>query len=75
MYKRLCWNGEFTDDTLDTFGGFGVYKINNLQNLMQFICEYGFEHHVAVNIGQVSDAISEALNKISWMGYLSKYLN
>lgn len=60
-------DGEFTDDTLDTFGGFGVYKINNLQNLMQFICEYGFEHHVAVNIGQVSDAISEALNKyLGW---------
>jgi L-fucose isomerase-like protein len=55
--------GEFTNDALDTFGGYGVYKINNLQNLMQFICEYGFEHHVAINIGHYSDVISEALNK------------
>jgi L-fucose isomerase-like protein len=64
-------NGEFTNDTLETFGGFGVYKINDLQKLMHFICENVFEHHVAVNVGHVSEAINEALNKyLGWHVYL-----
>src|SRR5205085_4905209 len=31
--------GEFTDDTLETFGGAGVARIPQLQNLLRFICE------------------------------------
>jgi L-fucose isomerase-like protein len=42
--------GEFTNDRLDTFGGYGVMKIPNLQTLLQFICRMGFEHHVAMNM-------------------------
>src|ERR1700683_3998324 len=37
--------GEFTDDPLTTFGGAGVVHINNLQALLRYICESGFEHH------------------------------
>ena len=39
--------GQFTQDSLDTFGGYGVFEVPNLQNLLQFICKHGFEHHVA----------------------------
>jgi len=53
--------GEFTNDKLDTFGGYGVMKIPNLQILMQYICRMGFEHHVAVNLSQKADAVAEAL--------------
>ena len=59
--------GEFTNDKLESFGGYGVLKINNLQTLMQYICKMGFEHHVAVNISQNADAIAEALD--NYMGF------
>ena len=41
--------GVFTDDPLDTFGGAGVVRIHGLQDLLRYICENGFEHHVAAN--------------------------
>jgi len=63
--------GRFTDDKLDTFGGYGVIKIPNLQELMQYVCRMGFEHHVAVGISQKADAITEALgNYMGWEVYL-----
>ncbi|MCX5636342.1 MAG: L-fucose/L-arabinose isomerase family protein [Planctomycetota bacterium] len=62
--------GEFTNDKLDTFGGYGVMKISNLQPLMQYICTMGFEHHVAVNLSQKADAVAEALgNYMGWEVY------
>jgi len=63
--------GEFTNDKLNTFGGYGVMKVRNLQALMQYICKFGFEHHVAVNVSQKADAIAEALdNYMGWEVYL-----
>ena len=62
--------GEFTNDKIETFGGYGVMKIPNLQMLMQYICRMGFEHHIAVNICQKADAIAEALdNYMGWEVY------
>jgi len=62
--------GEFTNDKLETFGGYGVMKVPNLQDLLQYICRMGFEHHVAVNISQKADAIAEALgNYMGWEIY------
>ena len=62
--------GEFTDDPLETFGGYGVAKIPNLQTLMRFICINGFEHHVAVNLSQKAEAVAEALeNYLGWEIY------
>jgi L-fucose isomerase-like protein len=59
--------GEFTDDKVDTFGGYGVMRIPNLQELLRFMCENGFEHHVAVNISSAARAINEALT--TYMGW------
>ena len=62
--------GRFTDDELDTFGGYGVMEIPDLQVLMQFICRMGFEHHVAVNLSEKAYAVSEALeNYLGWEIY------
>ncbi len=62
--------GEFTNDKLDTFGGYGVMKIANLQRLMQYVCKMGFEHHVAVNRTEKADPIAEALeNYMGWDVY------
>ena len=52
--------GEFTDDPLETFGGAGVVRIPRLQELLRYICERGFEHHVAANLAPVAGAVREA---------------
>jgi len=62
--------GDFTNDKLDTFGGYGVIKIANLQLLLEHICILGYEHHVAVSRVQKADAIAEALdNYMGWDVY------
>lgn len=62
--------GEFTKDKLDTFGGFGVAKIPNLQTLLHFICINGFEHHVAVTLDNVGQSVYEAWEKyLNWDVY------
>jgi L-fucose isomerase-like protein len=55
--------GRFTNDPLDTFGGAGVVEIAGLQKLLRYICENGFEHHVAANLSTVADAVHEAAAK------------
>ena len=59
--------GEFTDDPLETFGGYGVARIDNLQSLLQFVCMNGFEHHVPVNLSEKAEAVADALeNYFGW---------
>ena len=59
--------GEFTDDPLETFGGAGVVKIPHLQKLLRYICERGFEHHVAANFSTVASAVHEATTRyLGW---------
>src|SRR5262252_1791361 len=52
--------GRFTDDPLQTFGGAGVVEIPRLQELLRYICENGFEHHVAANLSETAPAVHEA---------------
>ncbi len=62
--------GEFSGKELDTFGGYGVCHIPNLQGLLRFICENGFEHHVAVNLSRSKDVLQEAIGKyLGWEIY------
>jgi L-fucose isomerase-like protein len=62
--------GELTNDKLETFGGYGVFKIPDLQVLLAHICNNGFEHHVSVNLTEVADAVYEALDKyLGWEVY------
>jgi L-fucose isomerase-like protein len=59
--------GEFTDDPLNTFGGAGVVHIRNLQGLLRYICERGFEHHVAANLSSVAASVREAATRyLGW---------
>jgi L-fucose isomerase-like protein len=60
-------DGAFTDDPLQTFGGAGVVQIPRLQELLQFICLNGFEHHVAGNFSAVADVLHEATSR--YMGW------
>ena len=62
--------GEFTDDPLETFGGAGVVRIPRLQELLRYICERGFEHHVAANLASVAAAVQEAATRyLGWSVY------
>ena len=59
--------GAFTNDPLNTFGGAGVVEIPNMQGLLRYICENGFEHHVAANFAQVAGSVHEAASKyLGW---------
>lgn len=59
--------GEFTDDTLETFGAFGVAKINRLQELLQLLCRKGFGHHIAISQSLVGKILFKAMhNYLNW---------
>ncbi len=65
--------GAFTEDSLETFGGAGVVRIPELQKLLRFICERGFEHHVAANFSTVASAVHEAATRyLGWDIYWHK---
>ncbi|MHC4154537.1 MAG: L-fucose/L-arabinose isomerase family protein [Planctomycetota bacterium] len=71
LISTYVGEGDFTNDKLDTFGGYGVLKVPNLQALLEYVCNMGFEHHVAANRCQKADAIAEALdNYMGWEVYL-----
>jgi L-fucose isomerase-like protein len=65
--------GKFTSDPLETFGGAGVVEIPRLQELLHFICENGFEHHVAANLSLTAAAVHEAATKyLGWQVHWHK---
>jgi len=70
---RICGyvgEGEFTSDPLQTFGGAGVVRIPEMQKLLRFICENGFEHHVAASLSSVAGIVHEATtNYLGWEVY------
>jgi L-fucose isomerase-like protein len=68
--KAYIGEGAFTNDPVDTFGGYGVVQVPNFQKLLAYICENGFEHHVTVNQSRVAAIINEAFNKyLGWSTY------
>jgi L-fucose isomerase-like protein len=65
--------GQFTSDPLETFGGAGVVEIPKLQELLHYICENGFEHHVAANFSLTASAVHEAATKyLGWQVHWHK---
>ena len=68
--------GRFTEDKLDTFGGYGVIEVPQFQKLLQFICRNGYEHHVAATKAPVADALEDALTTyLGWQTYHHGKLN
>lgn len=68
--------GRFTDDPLNTFGGAGVVEIPKMQKLLHYICENGFEHHVAANLSTVASAVHEATTRyLGWDMYWHECAN
>jgi L-fucose isomerase-like protein len=70
VMRGYVGQGEFTSDSLNTFGGVGVVKIPELQKLLHYICENGFEHHVAANFSSTAGAVHEAaVRYLGWQMY------
>ncbi len=61
--RGFVGEGDFTDDPLNSFGGVGVLAVSRLQQLLQYICLQGFEHHVAASFSRVAPAVYEALTR------------
>jgi len=62
--------GNITDDPLNTFGGVGVVQVPRLQDLLHYICDNGYEHHVAINLSQTASVVEEAFSKyLGWEVY------
>ena len=69
--KAYTGEGVFTDDPIDTFGGYGVVKVPRFQELLAHICNNGYENHVSVNQSNVAAVIDEAFNKyLDWFTYV-----
>ena len=68
--KAYVGEGAFTEDPMETFGGYGVLEVPDLQGLLRYICEEGYEHHVAVNLSQVAGAVADAFGTyLGWDVY------
>jgi L-fucose isomerase-like protein len=71
VIRAYVGEGRFTNDTMQTFGGYGVFEVPRMQDLLSHICQNGFEHHVAATRAQVANSLNEALGKyLEWSVYL-----
>ncbi len=66
--KGILVEGTYTKDPLDTYGGYGVVAIPDLQYLLKRLCLGGFAHHVASTLdNHVGEIVYEALvNYLGW---------
>lgn len=64
--KMYVGEGKFGDEKIPTKGGVANCQVDHLQELMQYICKHGFEHHVCFVRGRVADILEEALG--NYMG-------
>jgi L-fucose isomerase-like protein len=70
LMRGYVGEGAFTNDPVNTFGGAGVVEIPKLQSLLHYICENGFEHHVAANLSTSASAVHEAATRyLGWETY------
>ena len=68
--KAYLGQGAFTDDPFGMDGGIAVTEVARLRELMRFVSQNGFEHHVAMVRGTVADVLDEALARyLRWPFY------
>ncbi len=61
--KAYVGEGLVLDDPLDTVGCRAVVQVPKLEPLLRYICEQGFEHHVAMNHSATAGVLHEAFTK------------
>ncbi len=57
--------GEITDDPIsdDFFGTCGVAQIDDLQDILGYVGDNGYKHHVALTMGDYAEELYEAFHK------------
>ena len=66
VLKAYVGEGRFQEEVIPTKGGVANCYVDNLQDLMHYICKNGYEHHVCFVRGHVADILEEALT--NYMG-------
>lgn len=66
VMKAYVGEGSFEAEPIPTKGGVAHCKVERLQQLLQYICKNGFEHHVCFVRGHVAAILEEALS--TYMG-------
>ena len=67
IIKAYLGKGEITNDPYGMDGCIAVTKVNNLQQLLKYICRNAFEHHVALVRTDVVDVLRDAMeNYLGW---------
>jgi L-fucose isomerase-like protein len=61
--RAYVGEGTVVNDPLDTVGCRAVVQIPALEPLLRYICEQGFEHHVAMNHSATAAVLNEAFSK------------
>ncbi|MGD8499730.1 MAG: hypothetical protein PVJ86_03740 [Phycisphaerales bacterium] len=61
--KGYLGEGDFTDDPFDMDGGIAVCRVPRLRELLAYLCQQGFEHHVAMARTHCADVLCEAISK------------
>ncbi len=65
--------GQFTEDPFGMDGGIAICKVERLRALLAYLCQNGFEHHVAMTRTHCAEVINEALTKyLGWNLYHHK---
>ncbi len=60
VMKAYVGEGRFESEVIPTKGGIANCRVENLQGLMKYVCENGFEHHVCFVRGKAADVLEEA---------------
>ena len=63
VMKMYVGEGFFEADEVPTKGGVAYCNVPDMRELMRYICENGFEHHVCFVRGHVADILAEAMGK------------
>ena len=66
IMKAYVGEGTFQEEMIPTKGGVANCYVENLQDLMRYVCKNGYEHHVCFVRGHVADVLEEALT--NYMG-------
>ena len=70
VIRAYVGEGELTNDELRTFGTRAVARVPQLQKLMRYVCNEGFEHHVVMNASRTAGVLAEAWERyLGWEVY------
>ncbi len=64
--KAYGGEGEFVDEPYGMDGGIAVCKVPRLNEVMNHICQNGYEHHVSMVRGAVLPIVEESLRYLGW---------